>query len=170
MTKQQFKNLYLTHFSALSNFARKLTRDEFDSQDLVQIASMKAYRGLHTFREGSNLKSWIFTILKNAYITSYHKKRKRNLIAAPVEDLQHLAVQNRTVDNSGICNLRLDEINQCIKDLSPKSKTPFILYIKGYPYKEIADLLNIPLGTVKSRINFARKKLKCKLNNDLLAA
>jgi RNA polymerase sigma factor (sigma-70 family) len=170
MTDLQFKHNYLTHSKALTNFAQKLTKDEFESQELVQIASIKAYKGRHTFKKGSNFKSWIFTILKNAFITAYHKRRRRNVVAAPFEDVQHASIKKFKVTNIGVSNLRLEEIKKCIAQLSPKSRKPFKLYLEGYPYKEISRDLDIPLGTVKSRINFARKKLKVKLKDQILAA
>lgn len=160
MTNIQFNHYYNTNITALENFARKLTKNPNDAKDLVQETVIKAYRGMHTFKPGTSFKSWAFTILKNTFITKYHKRKRRGVVNAPIEDFTFAFQNNHAVRNDAVSKLRIKEINGCIKKLSKKSKKPFLMHIEGYQYNEIAERLNIPIGTVKSRINFARTKLK----------
>ncbi|MFT4536396.1 MAG: RNA polymerase sigma factor (sigma-70 family) [Saprospiraceae bacterium] len=160
MTTAQFNDFYKMNIVALENFAKKLTRDQIEAQDLVQETAIKAFRGMHTFKEGTSFKSWSFTILKNTFITKYNKRKKRNIVNAPIEDFTYALSSMHAVRNDAISQLKIKEIKGCIKQLSPKSKKPFLMHVEGYQYNEIADTLNIPIGTVKSRINYARTKLK----------
>lgn len=165
MTKVQFKHYYNNNKSALEHFARKLTKNRTEAEDLVQETSIKAFRGMHTFKPGNSFKSWAFTILKNSFITMYNKKKKRNIINTSVEDMSYAVDNSKSVRNNAISKMRIKEIKGCIQKLSVKSRKPFLMYIKGYQYNEIADSLDIPIGTVKSRINFARTKLKAIMKN-----
>ncbi len=170
MTHMQFINFYNSNIKALENFAKKLTRNQTEAEDLVQETAIKAFRGMHTFKEGTSFKSWSFTILKNTFITKYNKRRKRNVVNAPIEDFTHALSSKHAVKNDAISQLKIKEIKGCIRQLSPKSKIPFLMHIEGYQYNEIADSLDIPIGTVKSRINYARTKLKSIMKVNGLAA
>jgi len=163
MNDKQYIQFYSVNILAAQKFARRFTTNTNDIEDLIQEASLKAYRNRHTFRPGSNFKSWFFTILRNTFITGYHKKRRRGLLSAPIEDLGSVIPANTNSENGAISNLSSTEIKGCIKELKTKFKRPFDLHIQGYKYNEIAKTLNIPTGTVKSRINTARTKLKHKL-------
>jgi len=160
MTQSQFLSLYNTNSSALMNFALKLTKNRYEAEDLVQETALKAFKNGHTFNEGSSFKSWAFTILKNTFITKYNRKKKRGVVNAPIEDFTYAIESKNTINNGAMSRLKIGEINNCIENLSYKSKMPFLLHVEGYQYNEISQSLNIPIGTVKSRINFARKKLK----------
>jgi RNA polymerase sigma-70 factor (ECF subfamily) len=160
MSNKQFIAYYQENFSAMENFAKKLTKNSNDAKDLVQEATFRAYRGMHTFRTGTNFKSWVFTILKNTFITKYNRRKKRGVVNASIEDFTFALKNNYSVRNDAISKLRVNEIKGCIKQLSTKSKKPFLMHIQGFQYNEIAESLGIPIGTVKSRINFARTKLK----------
>ena len=165
MTKVQFNLYYKNNVIALRNFARKLANSSADAEDLFQEATLKAFRGMHTFKQGNSFKSWAFTILKNTFVTKYHKRKKRNMVSTAVEDLAFAIDVQHSIRNNALSNIRLQEIYDCIEDLSGKSKRPFLMYVNGYQYNEIADALHIPIGTVKSRINYARTKLKSALSN-----
>ncbi len=160
MTNSKFSNYFSKHKPALNNFARKLTKNDVEAQDLLQETAIKAYRGMHNFREDSSFKSWAFTIMKNTFITHYNKRRKRAVVNAPIEDFTFALQSAYTTRNDAVSSIRVNEIKENIEDLSLKSKMPLIMHIKGFKYNEISQKLNIPIGTVKSRINFARKKLK----------
>ena len=160
MTNTEFTSNYHKNLPAVKNFARKLTRNMVDTKELVQVAMVKAYKSKHTFREGSNFKNWIFTIVKNTFITQYNKRKKRGVVSAPIEDLNFAVRTHYITKNRALSNIRIKELWRYIDTLSEKSKEPFKLYVQGYKYDEIAKNLNIPIGTVKSRINFARTKLK----------
>ncbi|GLR15726.1 RNA polymerase sigma factor [Portibacter lacus] len=160
MTESQFIENYNEYNNALTNFARKLTNNHVDAEDLVQETAIKAFRAMHTFRDGTSFKSWAFTILKNTFISKYNRKKKRRVVNNPIEDFTFALENTYSVRNDAISQLRIKEIKESIEELSYKSRLPFLMYVEGYRYNEIADILNIPIGTVKSRINFARTKLK----------
>jgi len=160
MESAQFTQLYTETETALHNFAKKLVYDNAKAQDLVQETAIKAFKSRHTFREGSSFKSWTFTILKNTFISQYHKKKRRGVVNKPIEDFTFALENQYAVKNDALSHLNVDCINEAIENLSYKSKLPFKMFIEGYQYKEISNMLNIPIGTVKSRINFARTKLK----------
>jgi len=122
MTQIQFNQQYDSNFNAMMNFAQKLTKDMNEAQELVQIASVKAYRGFHTFKAGTSFKSWVFTIIKNSFITGYNKKRRKNTVKTSVEDMQFAVDKKFAINNAGESNMRLKEIEKCIELLSYKSK------------------------------------------------
>lgn len=160
MTETQFNTYYSENILAIRNFANKLTKDAVESQDLVQEACIKAFKSRNSFKIGTSFKSWTFTILKNTFITKYNKRKKRGVVNKPIEDFTYGLENKYAVKNDAVSKLRIKEIKSCIKELSHKSKLPFLMHVEGYQYNEISDSLNIPIGTVKSRINFARTKLK----------
>lgn len=165
MTTIQFSHLFDRNYNALVNFAKKLTRNNNDAEDLVQETAYKALKGIHTYRVGTNFKSWTFTILKNTFINKYHKRKRRGVVDNPIEDFTFALESRFSLNNDAVSSLRVKEIESQINKLSEKSKIPFLMHFNGYQYNEIADQLEIPIGTVKSRINYARKKLKEKLDN-----
>lgn len=169
MTQTAFATYYTDHQDALFNFARKLTKDESRAEDLVQETAIKAFRGMHTFKVGTSFKSWSFTILKNTFISNYHRRRKRSVVSTSVEDLAFALEDQCIVTNDALSQMRLQEIKAEVAQLSKKSRIPFLMHVKGYQYSEIADKLSIPIGTVKSRISFARKKLKNRLQEYILS-
>jgi len=171
MTQTQFTQFYLEHLNSLKNFARSLTRDEVSSKDLVQESMIRAYKGKHTFKSGSNFRNWAFTIIKNTFITNFNKRKKRRVVNAPIDDFVFALENKHSIDNNALSKMRIKEIKKCIKKLSPKSQKPFCMHVEGYQYDEISDQLEIPIGTVKSRINFARTKLKSMLaRKEMVAA
>lgn len=163
LSNSQFANLYVQYFPALKSFALKLTKDPVKAEDLVQETALKAFKGKHSFKEGTNFKSWAFTILKNSFITAYHKNRKRACVDQPIEEL-NLSNTGFSVKNNAESNLHLEVVNNCVDSLSTKCKVPFEMHTEGFQYDEISEKLEIPMGTVKSRINYARTTLKKKLN------
>ena len=163
-SNEQFKNKYEEYNEAMYNFARKLTKDHVEAEELVQISAVKAFRGWNTFRQGSNFKAWIFTIIKNCFITKYNKRQKRNVVSIPVEEMQFATNNRHKIDNGALMTMRLKELMQSFNYLSYKLRIPFEMFIEGYKYNEISSKLNIPIGTVKSRINSARVKMQKRLN------
>ncbi len=168
MDTLQFTQLYKENIGSLKGFALKLTKNSSASEDLVQEAMIKAFRSKHTFKAGSNFKNWAFTIIKNTFITQYNKRKKKNVVDAPVEEVHYMISESSR--NGALSSLNLSALWSNIRQLSSKSQVPLILSMKGYKYEEIAEKLNIPVGTVKSRINFARTKLKNSINRDVLVA
>lgn len=143
----------------LKPYAIKLTRNIDDSEDLLQETVLKALSNADKFREGTNLKAWLFTIMKNIFINDYRKKVKRGTLIDTTED-QYFINSGITATNTGETNMVTDSILKAIKKLSVEYRVPFMLHYNGYKYHEIAERMNLPLGTVKSRIFFARKELR----------
>jgi len=160
MSDSQFENIYKNNIEALHSFAIKLTRNKMDADDLVQETAIKAYRNFKSYKTNQCFKNWSFTILKNTFITKYNKRKKKNLVTTPIEDLTGISQELLKTEPQSFSERKLKFVKKSIDNLSAKSKKPFKMYINGYTYKEISEYLNIPVGTVKSRINFARKKLK----------
>lgn len=170
MNDKTFLSHYKKFYQPLLNFAYNFTKDRNESEELVQETFMRAYKARNKFQPGTNFKSWSFTILRNLFISKYNKAKRRKTISQPVEDLAYAYDSKVHATNQGLTNLNLELIKGCINKLSHKSKMPFLMHVEGYQYNEIADTMNIPIGTVKSRINFARKKLKTALHAKGLVA
>jgi RNA polymerase sigma factor (sigma-70 family) len=159
MTHVEFEKRF-RHFSKpLYSFALHLTRDQEDAKDLVQETAYRAFKNLDKFRAGTNFKAWMRTILRNSFINNYRKKKTRRQVEAPVDDFL-FAIESNTVNNSGFQHLQYERLQNIVQQLDESYRIPFLLHFQGYQYKEIADYLDVPLGTVKSRIFFARKKLR----------
>ncbi len=156
----QFDSFFKQHAPSLFSFALKLTNNKMDADDLVQETAIKAFKNFHKFNKDSSFKNWSFTILKNTFITKYRKRKQKKVVSTSIEELEYaIAPTYMMIDESSDQTI-MKYLKNCINQLRPKSKEPFEMYVSGYQYDEIASGLDIPLGTVKSRINYARKKLK----------
>ena len=159
MSTLEFNNHILNHRQALEYFAYSLTSDREDAKDLMQDTYMKAVTYRDKFREATNLKAWLYTIMKNTFINNYRRQVKSKTIIDQSEDLYYL---NNTPDqnqqhSAGVYNTK--EILSTVNSLQDEYKVPFKMHSEGFKYKEIADELGLPIGTVKSRIFLARQKL-----------
>ncbi len=144
----------------LFSFALRLTRNYEDAQDLMQETIFRAYKHREKFTMGTNFKSWTSTIMRNTYINRYRKEKNRRHVNEPIESFL-FAIENKDANlNSGEMNVRMQELEGMLKGIGDIYSVPFLMFFRGYEYKEIAAYLNIPIGTVKSRIFLARKKLK----------
>ena len=148
---------------SLNAFAYNLTKNTDDAQDLMQETKFRAIHNKEKFRPGTNFKAWMFTIMKNIFINNYRKKVKANTIIDTTENLYYLNSSFNSVDNDVDRNILLEEITGMIEDLDESIRVPFVMHFEGFKYQEIADKFSLPLGTIKSRIFFARKALKEKL-------
>ncbi|MBI1266225.1 MAG: sigma-70 family RNA polymerase sigma factor [Cryomorphaceae bacterium] len=163
MSTIEFNNLLSTHRDFLQGFAYNFTRDHEDANDLIQDTFLKALRYKDNFREGTNIKGWLFTIMRNIFINNYKRKKFQNTITDSTDNLYYLnASQDMRYD--GVTG-KIDEkdIRSAIGDLGNDFRVPFTMFIEGYHYDEISEKLSIPMGTVKSRIFHARKKLMTQL-------
>lgn len=155
---------FVAKFNQLENklfaFAYKLTKDENKAKDLVQEAALKAYRNIDKFREGTNFKAWISTILRNTFINNYRRAKVRNITSEPVDDILYKVEEKFYTYNEGTVSIQMKELYSMIDQLKPKYKRPFLMHYKGYEYSEIAAEMDIPLGTVKSRLFVARQQLR----------
>ena len=165
-----FERELLPHIDALTTFAYHLTYSEEDAKDLVQETFLKAYRAIESYMEGTNAKAWLFKILKNAYINQYRKKSRR---PAQVDFEEFIGYQDK--DESNIAeyqdlraeifeNLLGDEVTVAINSLPIDFRTVILLCdVEGFTYEEISKIIDIPIGTVRSRLHRARNMLKDKL-------
>ncbi len=160
MTQREFNSNILSISKALKPFAMRLTRDLDDAKDLLQDTLIKAFTNREKFSEGTNLKAWMYTIMKNTFITNYQKMVKKNTFIDTTENLHYLNSAKYTTVNAAVSQFAMDDINKALEILHEDYRTPFVMYFRGFKYYEIAEKLDIPLGTVKNRIHIARKELK----------
>ena len=161
----------MPHINSMYNFAYRLTLDQDDSKDLVQDTYLKAYRFIDSFQQGTNAKAWLFRILKNSFINDYRKKSKE----PSKVDYQEVEsyYNSEEVDRQITPDLRVealsdmigDEISNALNSLDVDFRTVIILCdLEGFKYDEMAKILDIPIGTVRSRLHRARNLLKEKLS------
>jgi RNA polymerase sigma factor (sigma-70 family) len=163
MTALEF-NYQLTSLSSnLERFALSLTANREDAKDLLQETFAKAISYRDKFVDNTNLKAWTFTIMKNTFINNYRRATKANTTFDNTDDLYYLNLKKETHSDSPESEYSIKEINKAISELEDEFKVPFLMHTQGYKYKEIADELDLKIGTVKSRIFFTRKKLMEKL-------
>lgn len=144
----------------LQGFAYSLTRNREDARDLYQETVFRAISNRDKFTPGTNLKAWLLTIMKNIFINNYRKKTKANTIIDTTDNQYLINSGHNTVNNGAESSILIDEISAMIAGLDDSLRVPFEMHRTGFKYQEIADELDLPLGTVKSRIFFARKELK----------
>lgn len=160
MTQNEFNANLTTIAKALKPFAMRLTKDLDESKDLLQDTMIKAFMNKDKFEDGTNLKAWMYTIMKNTFITNYQKLVKRNTFIDSTENLHYINSTKYVAINQANINFALEDINKAIGILDEDVKAPFMMYYRGFKYCEIATKLAIPIGTVKNRIHIARKELK----------
>lgn len=144
----------------LKPFALKLTRDMEEAEDLLQETMLKAISNKEKFKEGTNLKAWLYTIMRNTFITQYHRTVRRNTFIDTTDNLHYINSSRHTIENDSKSLFAMEDINEAIDKLKDEYRNPFLMHFRGYKYHEIADILDIPIGTVKNRIHIARKALK----------
>ncbi len=163
MTAQEFTNHIVKLTKSLKPFAVRLTKDIDDANDLIQDTLLKGYTHRDKFTDGTNLKAWMFTIMKNTFITNYQKMVRRNTFIDISENLQYLNSLETSTSNLANSTFIQKDLTKALNAIEEVYLSPFMLYFSGYKYHEIADSLDIPIGTVKNRIHIARKELKNKL-------
>jgi RNA polymerase sigma factor (sigma-70 family) len=154
---QEFNSLVLNNADGLKPFAITLTRDQETAKDLCQETLFKAFAYRDKYQPGTNIKAWLYTIMRNIFINDYRRAGRKKLVMDAIRHSQSAFVHSSEI------NVRLKEINTAIHHLPAIFKTACLLYLQGYKYQEIAQALNEPLGTIKSRIHFAKKLLQKKL-------
>lgn len=163
MTTLEFSYSLNKLSSSLKPFAMKLTRDVDDANDLLQDTMVKAFTNRDKFTEGTNLKAWLYTIMKNTFITNYQKMIRRGTFVDTTDNLHYINSSDSLIENGAYGSFAMDDIQVAIENLDEVYKTPFMMHFRGFKYHEIADKLQIPIGTVKNRIHIARKLLKDEL-------
>jgi RNA polymerase sigma-70 factor (ECF subfamily) len=164
MSAAEFNELLLSNADPLKPFAVNLTRDQEIAKDLFQETLYKALANQNKYSTGTNIRAWLFTIMRNIFINDYRRKAKQRIIFANNSNETLRNSGKIIVNNGGESSLLLKEIHKAIYQLPQIFKTPFLLFFDGYRYHEISESLNEPLGTIKSRIHFARKLLKEQLS------
>ena len=159
MTAIEFNYELTSLWDNLERFAVRLTSNRDDAKDLLQETFLKAISYRDKFSDNTNLKAWTYTIMKNTFINNYRRLSKVNTTFDNSRDLFYLNLHNSSGLGVPESSYSTREIEKKIELLDDEFKVPFIMHVQGYKYKEIADELNLKIGTVKSRIFFARKKL-----------
>lgn len=164
MTSIDFKKTVQRETQSLRHYAYQLTRNVEDTNDLVQDTMLKALTYQDKFTDGTNLKGWLYTIMKNTFINNYRRMVKRNTFIDQTDNDYYLDSVSHSVKNDAEKKFMMKDIDEAIAHLPESLKKPFTMNSKGFKYHEIADILQIPIGTVKTRIFVARRQLREDLN------
>ncbi len=169
-----FTDQAMPFMSSLYSAALRMTRNPADAEDLVQEAYLRAYRGFGGFTEGTNLKAWLYRILTNTYINSYRAKQRRP-VESELEDVEDLYLYHRVRDANAtglgqsaeddlMHSIADTEVVEALESLPETFRIPVLLAdVEGFAYKEIAEIMDIPIGTVMSRLHRGRKALQKRL-------
>ena len=166
MSAIEFNQIVINNAEYLKPFAITLTRDNETAKDLLQETMFRAFANKDKYNVGTNIKAWLYTIMRNIFINDYRRKAKQNTILDNSINDFLLDSNQLAVANAAESNLKMKEIQLAVYHLPDIFRNPFMLYFEGYKYNEIATLLKEPLGTIKSRIHFARKLLKEQLSRN----
>ena len=164
----------MEYMPSLYTAALRMTRNPTDAEDLVQETYLKAYRGFGGFREGTNLKAWLYKILTNTFINTYRAKKRRPN-ESDIEDVEELYLYNRlggleaaaagrSAEDQMLEHVTESEVKEALESLPEQFRIAVLLGdVEGFSYKEIAEILDIPIGTVMSRLHRGRKALQKRL-------
>jgi RNA polymerase sigma factor (sigma-70 family) len=163
MTASDFNQVVVRHEVFLKPYAVSLTHNTEDANDLFQETMLRALINREKYQFGTNIKAWLYTIMRNIFINNYRRSKKFSKTDTDAASDTYLYNARLVNYNDGWENVRMAEIRSAIDDLPQVFRVSFELHYTGYKYQEIAELLEQPLGTVKSRIHFARKILVTQL-------
>ena len=162
MSEQEFYNQLVTHSQQLEGHALKLTMNREESKDLIQETVYKALKNKNKFQVNTNLSAWLYTIMKNTYINNYKRRKRVEEENDYVRD-RYFSQESFKNHASPVSHMQHKHLKKMVDELDQIYKVPFKRYFSGFKYKEIAEELNIPIGTVKNRIFQARAQLKDRL-------
>lgn len=165
MNSPQFQERLLSLQSNLLNFAYMLTSDREEAHDLLQDTTLKALDNEDKYIDNVNFKGWVFTIMRNIFINNYRRVVRNQTIVDQTEDLYHLNLPQESGFDTPEGSYTVKEIMKAINSFSDEYRIPFSMHIAGFKYHEIAENMHLPLGTVKSRIFFARQRLQIMLKD-----
>lgn len=160
-----FKKRLLGLQNNLLNFAYQLTTSRDAAKDLVQDTTLKVLDNEEKYVDNINCKGWVFTIMRNIFINNYRRQVRSATVIDTTEDLYHLNLSQESGLETPEGSVAAKEISAAIDSFADEYKIPFTMYIAGYKYAEIAETMQLPLGTIKSRIYFARKRLQVLLKD-----
>ena len=163
MTAIEFNHRIASLKDTLELFTRRFTKDQEESEDLIQDTVLKALTYRDKFKQNTNLKGWLYTIMRNTFINNYRKAQRAKTTHDDTKELYYLNVADTHTFNSPDTSYEYDDILNCMNDVKSDLLVPFKMHIEGFKYHEIADTLEIPIGTVKNRIFHARKEIQKKL-------
>ncbi|MBO5779596.1 MAG: RNA polymerase sigma factor [Muribaculaceae bacterium] len=165
MSSKKFQTKLIALQNNLLNFAYQLTSNRDDAYDLLQDTTLKALDNEDKYVDNTNFKGWVFTIMRNIFINNYRKTVRSATVIDQSEDLYHLNLPQESGFDTPQGSIAVKEISAAINAFSDEYRIPFSMHIAGYKYSEIAEKMNLPLGTVKSRIFFARQRLQSTLKD-----
>lgn len=165
MINVKFQERLLALQSNMLNFAYMLTSNKDDAYDLLQDTTLKALDNEEKYAENTNFKGWVFTIMRNIFINNYRRATQSSVKIDTTDDLYTLNLPQDSGYESPEDSYVVNEVNEAIERFSEEYKVPFSLHLAGYRYAEIAEYMNLPVGTVKSRIYYARQKLRKELKD-----
>lgn len=165
MTTLNFKNELLAIQDELLRFAYKLTSDPEEANDLLQETSLKALDNEEKFEPDTNFRGWMYTIMRNIFINNYRKQVRDQTFIDHTDNLYHINQSTDMAFDSTEAAYDLKEIYRAVNRLPKEYRIPFSMHVSGFKYREIAEKLGLPLGTVKSRIFFTRQRLQIELKD-----
>lgn len=160
MKTLEFTSMLTSHRSSLKMYALHFTHDTEDANDLVQDTMLKAITYYTKFREGTNIKGWLYTIMKNTFINNYKKMVRVSSFVVRADEISSANLMYSSTHNQGETKFVMDDLQNALKKLPDTYLVPFNMYFEGYKYYEIAEHLDLPIGTVKTRIHVARQLIK----------
>lgn len=160
MASVKFQTALMNLQGNLLNFAYMLTSNRDDAYDLLQETTLKALDNEEKYADNTNFKGWVFTIMRNIFINNYRRGVRAATVVDNTDNLYHLNLSQDSGIESPDESYGAGEITDAINEFSDDYRVPFSMHVAGYKYSEIAEHMGLPLGTVKSRIFFARKKLQ----------
>jgi RNA polymerase sigma-70 factor (ECF subfamily) len=160
MTATTFQTQLMNLQANLLNFAMTLTANRDDAYDLLQDTTVKALTNREKYADDTNFKGWVFTIMRNIFINNYRRTTRAQIVNDSTDDCYHLNLCQDTAFETPEGSLTAGEITDAINSFDEKYRVPFSMHVAGYKYQEIAEKMDLPLGTVKSRIFFARQQLQ----------
>lgn len=160
MATSEFQTKLMSLQSNMLNFALMLTSNRDNAYDLLQDTTLKALDNEDKYTENTNFKGWVFTIMRNIFINNYRRVARSATVIDQTEDLYHLNISQDSGFETPEGSYQAGEITAAINAMADEYRIPFSMHVAGYKYNEIVDKMNLPLGTIKSRIFFARKRLQ----------
>lgn len=168
--QEDFEEEIIPHLDAMYNFALRLTSDPSDAEDLVQDTIVKAFRFFSSYEKGTNAKAWLFRILKNSYINNYRKQSKQpnqvdyDEVSTFYETIRAERTDTSDLEDKMFRDLIDDDISSALEELPEDFRTVVLLCdIEDFTYEEIANMLDVPIGTIRSRLHRGRNLLKAQL-------
>ncbi|HWB63900.1 MAG TPA: RNA polymerase sigma factor [Chitinophagales bacterium] len=159
-------SLSLTEYEQLLRpLAFNLTKSKEESDDLIQDTFYRALANREKFRDAANIRGWLYTIMRNVFINNYRRKKRGKVVADYSHNQFLLNTRSGTELNHSFRSFLSEEIEKAMASLSDDFRTPFMLHYQGYQYQEIAEMMKLPIGTVKSRIFSARQELQRQLKS-----